>query len=635
MEKVRNQETITYSDFKKGYHYLQTNGYIDERERALDFYYGKQWAKATKNNKNIPRAVFNICKLQIVNKQSNIVSVPVAIRFFTNNSFQDTKFVTNFAKYLFKEMNHDRHRNKSAFDALVKGTAVQHMYYDQYKFGTYGDYEGGICEEILDFSRVAVANPFNKDVQAQKWVIIQSTRSVDAVKKLIKGNVTKEKLLAEELEEINKSKETPQEDVNTINVYLRYYRKNGEVYHSLSTKSVVIYKDKPLNPNLIKVSKVKNEKQDEEWIQLPDDTLTTNNIDEYSKIKFYRYPVHFLTFNESDESIYGKSELNDVIPTQRYINQLWSMQLLNVMNMAWDKYVVMPNALRNQIINDQSGQVLVDYSGTGNGIKRLGGMSAMANGVVELSAQAFNLHRTVHQITDLYTGQTEQKDIAASALSQLNNQADKPIDVLRQKLWNYEEEIGKTLDLFIKLYFTEQKFSYELSEAEMIAQGNNTNKYVEQTFDGNKFKDVQFHIVVEAVQGTKNSELVQENLAQSLFLNNTWANMSSHDKEAYIEMSPLAAPLKEQLRALMEKQKQDEIAAYQAQIQQLTQQNEMLVGVANRAKAGIDYLTSLNRSMEKSYRDEVKAHQDDVKVRDEAVAEIMNKEPDGKPLKKQ
>ena len=634
LEENKIQETNAYKEFLKGYHYLENNSYISDKNKAINFYFGKQWNAPTKNTKNIPRAVFNICKLQIVNKQANIVSVPVAIRFFTNNSFQSTKFVTNFAKYLFKEMNHDRYRSKATFDALVKGTAVQHMYYDQYKFGTYGDYEGGISEEIIDFSRVAVSNPFNKDIQAQKYVIIQSTRTIGSLKKMLSDSEDKIKLLEKEIEDANAPKETPIEDADTTNVYLKYYRINGEVYHSLSTKNVEIYKNRPLNPNLIKVAKNQEQKSDEEWLRLPDDELKTNNVDDYSEVKFYRYPVHFLTFNESDESIYGKSELNDVIPTQRYINQLWSMQLLNVVNMSWDKYVVMPNALRNQVITDQSGQVLVDYSGTGNGIKRLGGMNAMSNGVVELSAQAFNLHRTVHQITDLYTGQTDQKDIAASALSQLNNQADKPNDILRQKLWSFEEEIGKTLDLFIKLYFTEQKFSYELSEAEMISQGNNTNKYVESTFNSKDFRNIQFHVVAEAVQGTKNSELVQENLAQSLFLNNTWANMSTHDKEAYIEMSPLAAPLKEQLRALMEKQKQDEIAAYQAQIQQLTQQNEMLVGVANRAKAGIDYLTSLNKSMEKSYREEVKAHQDDVKARDEAVAEMVTKEPDGKPLKK-
>lgn len=578
--------------------------------------------------------MFNICKLQINNKQSNIVSVPVSIKFFTNNSLQDTKFVTNFAKYLFKEMNHDRHRNKAAFDALVKGTAVQHMYYDQYKFGTYGDYEGGVCEEIIDFSRVAVANPHNKDIQAQKWIVIKSTRSVGSLRKLFKEGSPEKELLERELEETNTNNETPIEDADTVNVYLRYFRKDGEVYHTLTTKNVTIYENKPLNPNLINVKKVTNEKEDEEWVQLPDESLTQQTTEQYSKVKFYRYPVHILTFNESDESIYGKSELNDVIATQRYINQLWSMQLLNVINMAWDKYVVLPNALRNQVINDKSGQVLVDHSGTGNGIRRLGGMNAMSNGVVELSAQAFNLHRTVHQITDLYTGQTEQKDIAASALSQLNNQADKPIDVLRQKLWGFEEEIGKTLDLFIKLYFTNQKFSYELSESELIEGGKGTNKFQEQTFEADKFRNVQFHVCVEAVQGTKNSELVQENLVQSLFLNGTWNNMTTHDREFYIKMSPLAAPFKDQMEALLQKQEADEIAQLQGQVQQLMQQNQALSQSLQRAKAGIDYQGNLIKSMEKSYRDEVKAHQDDVKARDEAVEEILNRDPDGTKLKK-
>lgn len=599
----------------------------------MKFYYGDQWGEIKKNTANIPRAVFNICKLQISNKKANIVSVPVAVKFFTNNDAQDTKLVTSFAKYLFKEMKHDRYRAKATWDALVKGTAVQHMYYDQNTFGTFGDYVGGLKEEIIDFSKVAVANPFNKDIQAQKWIIIRSLRSAGSIKQALRKDLNKLKEFEAELETYA-TKETPIQDSDNVSVYLKYYRRDGEVYHSLYTKNVTLYENKPLNPNLIKVKKVKG-KVDEEYLLLPDDTLTENNVSEYSKVKFYRYPVHFLTFNESDESIYGKSELNDVIATQKFINQLWSMQLLNVINMSWDKYVVLPNALQNQVINDQSGQVLVDYSKTGNGIKRLGGMNAMSNGVVELSAQAFNLHRSVHQITDLYTGQTEQKDIAASALAQLNSQADKPIDEARKLLWDFEEEIGKTMDLFIKLYFTKQTFNRELSEAEMIAQGKDANKIVSETFDGEKFKDVKFHIVTEAIQGTKNSELVQENLAQSLFLNGTWNNMTTHDKEAYIQMSPLAQTVKDQLSALIEKQKTDELAQQQAIIEQLKQQNSSLFNQVKKDEQTINYLGNIYKSLEKSYRDEVKAHQDDVKVRDEAVNEILTKEPDGSMLKKQ
>lgn len=618
----------------KCYSYLENNNYVSESNKAIDFYYGKQWTAPTKTNKNIPRAMFNICKLQINNKQANICSIPVSLKFFTNNSQQDTKFVTSFAKYLLKEMKHEIHRSKVTRDSLIKGTGVSHLYFDQNRLGTFGDYVGGVCEEILDFRNVAVSNPFNKDVQDQKWVIIRSQKSIGSLKRLLNNSEEKIKLLEKEIDEININKETPIQDNDNIFVYLRYFRINGEVYHSLQTRAVTIYKNKPLNPNLIKLDK-DNKEIDEELLNLPDEELENNKYDEYSSTKFYRYPISFLTFNDSDESIYGKSDLNDTISTQKYINQLYSMQLLNIINMAWDKYVVMPNALRNQVIDDKSGQVLVDYSNTGNGIKRLGGMNSMSNGVVEMAAQAFNMFRTVTQTTDLYTGQTEQKDIAASALAQLNSQADKPIDEARKKLWSYEEEEGKILELFIKLYYTQQRFSMELSEAELISKGQNSNRYEDALFDSNQYQNMEFHIVCEAIQGTKNSELVQENLLQTLFLNGSWNRMGTHDKETYLEMSPLAETIKDKLKALIEKQKVDEISQYQMQIQQLMEQNQQMAQALQRAKSYIDYSSNINKSMEKSYRDEVKIHQDEVKARDEAVEEILTKKVDETMVKKQ
>ena len=106
--------------------------------------------------------------------------------------------------------------------------------------------------------------------------------------------------------------------------------------------------------------------------------------------------------------------------------------------------------------------------------------------------------------------------------------------------------------------------------------------------------------------------------------------MTTHDREFYIKMSPLASPFKDEMEALLKKQEQDEIAQLQGQLQQLMQQNQMLVNALERARAGIEYMGNMNKSMEKSYKNEVKAHQDDVRVRDEAVQEILNKEPTGK-----
>ena len=220
IKKDELQETTAYKDFCKIHDYLTSNKYISQRDRAVDFYYGNQWGSVTENTKNVPRPVFNICKLQINNKQSNIVSVPVAIKFFTNNSAQegDTRLVTSFAKYLFKEMKHDRFRSKATWDGLVKGTAVQHLYYDQYSYGTFGDYVGGLKEEIIDFTKVAVANPFNKDVQAQKWIIIRSLKSVSSIKRMLKNKSDKLALLEKELSEFQ-TKENPGQEAENINVY--------------------------------------------------------------------------------------------------------------------------------------------------------------------------------------------------------------------------------------------------------------------------------------------------------------------------------------------------------------------------------------------------------------------------------
>jgi hypothetical protein len=99
-------------------------------------------------------------------------------------------------------------------------------------------------------------------------------------------------------------------------------------------------------------------------------------------------------------------------------------------------------------------------------------------------------------------------------------------------------------------------------------------------------------------------------------------------------MSPLAAPFKNEMEALLKKQEQDEISQLQAQLQQVTQQNQQMYSALQRAKQGIEYMGNINRSMEKSYKNEVKAHQDDVKARDEAVAEMVTKEPTGKVNKK-
>ncbi len=602
---------------------MENNKFLYWRQKGMDFFYGDQWGTVSNDTKNIPRAMFNLCKLHINNRQSNIVSVPVSFMYYTSSGVEDSNLMTKFVAYLLKEMKHDKYRRLAVKEADIKGTAVSHLYYDAYTLGTYGDYKGSLKEEIIDFKNVVVANPSNKDIQSQEWIIIKKVVPKRKIEKMLKGKSESIRKLNNECQ-TNDDGSVKQEGTDLVATFLKYYRINGEVYHSYSTRDIEIYKDRPLNPYLINI-KVENKENDTEIVNIPGE-LVENDINSYNKIHFYRYPVHLLTLNDSDNSIYGISALKDAISTQKIINQTVSMQVLNLMVMAWDKYVVHPNALRNQVIDDTCGQVLVDYSNTGNGIKRLGGTNAMSNGAMQLAGNVFELFRTVTQTTDLYTGETANKDIAASALAQLNNQADKPIEILRRKLWDYEEEIAKTIELFIKLYFTKQTFTYEYSEGEMISNGENSKRVEDLEFDSDKYRNINYYIVIEAQQGIENSDIVMENLIQSLFVNGTWNKMTTHDKEFYIKMSPLAKPLKEQMIALMKKQEQDEISQLRNQNNELMQQVNALSMTLQRAKNYNEYLSNVNKSMQQSYMKEVKSHQDDNKVRDNAVQQILSED---------
>lgn len=605
---------------------MEANEFASMIDQCTDFYYGKQWEKSTKYTKRIPKPVLNICRLIVDSKQANIVSTTTKLVFQTNNSHQETSYFTNFCSYLLKEMQYEKkHRSLLTKNALIKGISYAYLYWDSNAIGTYGDYVGGLRMERLDAKKVALSNPMLTDIQDQEWIIICSRNSVKSLKSKVKNKnlIIKPDNFNEGVDDV---KEIDDNDLCTT--YLKFYRKNGEVLYTLTTADVVIEKDKPLNPNLYKIDV---DEIDGQHIAIPAINLNENNVEDYQEIKFNRYPIQALVLKESDKSIYGVSELKDIINTQKYINHLYSMQLLNVQNTAWDKYIVSKGALRNQIITDEPGQVLVDHSPTGNGIRRMGGMNAMANGTIDLANNVFEMAKTINQTNDVFLGQTEQ-DLSGVATSLYQAQNEMPIDDMRKKLWAFEEELGKTIELFMKLYYSKQEYYYELDDATIIRNkminsmdiNSNlpTDKFQTGIYDSNDFKNVKFHVTVEAMQGSRDSIIKLNNLMEALFLNGAWGNMNVHARKLFVEMYDM--PEKDKFRALIEQEENEYISQLENQVQTLVAQNQQLQNSLKRSQNTIDYYGKFNTSMQQQYKNEVTAHQQDLNKFTKLLSEKEN-----------
>lgn len=641
--KDNDSATLNYQRWQNGQQYLNAKGLTTTIPQCVDFYEGRQWANVTENTKHIPRPVINMISKVVTNKQSNILSSPVHLNFRADNDEDTTEKFTKFASYQMKEMQQEWYNALAINDGLVKGTYVYHYYWDDKAIGKKGIVQGGIKCEIIDPLNVVVANPIVTDCQKQKWIMIRSREEVNAVKAMCENPQDAERITTDS-KSTNYSNEIEQEGDNLVYVYTRYFKKDNEVYFEKSTQSVDIHKPRPLNPYIsLKELEKKSSRDDEESKtpeiydidpqrhSTPDESLEDESLDEfeYQQTKFSYYPIEIGTLSPRDKSIYGLSEVEPLIETQKAVNFQLSMILLNAQSQGWGKYIVKAGALKGQKITNQPGQVLVDFSPVGSwGIKPMEGQQ-FSNGAFDIINQIIELTRMTTNSTDVVTGDQIKSDLSGTAIAQIQAQGQKPIEQMQKRFWRSLERIGKILECFYKLYYENVPYSYEINESEVdkryqemlrLAKEEGyrgelppVSRSAEGIFNGADYEHTAFNIVVEAGKGTQYSELMEMDFANNLILNGNIDKISPDNLELLIEMYPESAiPNKADLKRYIRRKQQSQIAQLQ---EKLTEASSLLSQAANELQQKDGQLQAMSeylKGMKKEFSDKITAQNDEI-----------------------
>ena len=202
------------------------------------------------------------------------------------------------------------------------------------------------------------------------------------------------------------------------------------------------------------------------------------------------YPVVVGNYEEREHSIFGIGEVEGVIPNQKSINFNIAMSLLNAQENAWGKYVVLPGALSGQTISNEPGQVLTDYSGTGEGIRRLK-ESAPTLAAMEMVDTLTRLTRVVTGSTEVMTGETLGGSMSGAAIAQLQSMAEQPVKELRRAFFSAKEKQGRILSEFFRYYYVRKEFPDGHGGTEL--------------FRGDEYGDGELSVIVRAVAGTSSS----------------------------------------------------------------------------------------------------------------------------------
>ena len=530
-----------WNDWENVLNYQRALNLKDTCEVCTNFLEGRQWAKATEKTKNLPRPVINIIKYIVNNKKSNVLSSKIKMIYKplaydsvdANLAVTGANQFTNFAGHINKQIKQEDLNNKAIKDGLVKGTYIFHYFWDKQAKTGMARYDGGLNGQIIDPLNIGFANPKEKDEQKQKWIIICGRENTQTIKEIAKQNG----LSSAEIELITSDDDTErnynvqeQDGEEYTTVLTKYFRKNGEVYYTKSTKNIVIQDETPLTPD---AEKIKLE-IDEEGKTNEDLEDTNPDKPDRQFFKMNLYPIVVGSWEEREKSIYGIGEVEQLIPTQKAVNFNYAMMLMSTQNIGFPKVAVRPRALQGKQLTNQPGEVVVDYSPNFDGIRYL--QPPSSNIVpITLTDKMIELTRTVTGATEVTNGEAIGANMAASAIVALQSQAKVPIEDIQKGFWRIHEKIARIWEQFFKAYYT---FNTDY----LIEKEGNE---VSESFNGADYQNVDFESSIDVGPGSAYSESMSISLLENAL------NRGDIDFDEFIELYPDSAmPFKSKLKEL-------------------------------------------------------------------------------------
>lgn len=542
-----NQAELIWNQYEKCNSYLRNKGLLGEWEKCEDFYDGNQWAKPTPRTKNLPRPVINICAMIADNKKAGILSEKTKIIFRPSEMFgtmldkaeQGANIFTKFCENLLPEM-HQEDLDDEYVENLVKlGTGIYHYYWDNEVIGGMTTpYVGGMRGEVLHPKNVLVANPREKDIQKQKYIIISSIESLSSVKNLAKKNGVKN------LEEISADTDIEDEatkELEVCTVLTRYSRVNNKIVWTKSTKNVMIQEPTYWEPSMNKLNLEEDYYNDDGSEMSEPDKAGKNENKTLSKKQLY--PIVMRSYKNRKDCIYGIGEVKQCIPNNQALNFNIAMMLLSVQQTAWPKIIQKVGALARQVITNTPGEIITDNSQTnGWGVQYLNapGFNSQA---LTLTDTLLNLTRTASGATEVVTGEVLGANMAASAIIALQNQAKKPIETAQKKFFRSHIDLGKIIEQFFKKYYTDERlFSYQDDQQTFV-----------NSMNGEQYSEIDFSTNIEVCAAGVFSESLSVSLLDQLL------SSGAIDIDDYIELYPDSIMVfKDRLKKIRQKKLEEE-----------------------------------------------------------------------------
>ena len=673
---IENQKSIDAILFEKHQNYMRNKGF----EACIPEWWAMYEGRQTQNfDDDLPRATENICGWVVDSQHATILGTTVTLNFTCFDKNMSTDGLKKFDEYVQKAIKMNQYCDIVVRDSLVGATGLLYHYWSDDITTIRGKQKGSMALDDIALEDFRCANPRLDSIQKQKWVGFEKRMEVKAIRATVSKKIKDyDKVIALIVPDDYTSKKAEYDadkdlmDSGLCSVLTRFFRIEGEVYWTRSTKTVQLCDPIPLNPNLTeKKLKIKDEAEkngyspddieiyelDPEVPTFQDEELENTDESKHAeeKEKFSLYPIAALSLIPRRKCLYGRSVIENIQDNQKIINFIISMVAKEIQDTAWATIIMKEGAANGQTWTGAPGGIFVDYTpGNNFGIKRLEGN--------QLNGQVMNYVTSIIDITKMITGTNELvdsssnlKDVTAYALQILEEQRNKRIEVLQNRYWRFLVDCAEIRLQFYKHYYPESYYLYELTDAEyqeeqeaykealkseeMITledgteisakeaakrKGEPTKVQRRKINPEEELRGHIFDIICEPGKGTKYSEIIDTDLINNLFLNGGYEKMSPDSFEMWLNLNPLMSESKKaDIRVLITKQRQSENAQLKGQLQEMTGMLQMALSRVKQLEILVQQKDASAASMEKSFKDSLGAAKEMVANRDEIIKQLQ------------
>lgn len=481
-----------YSLYTKGVGFNQQIELYQNVENNENFYVGKQW-EGVQSNGN-PTPVFNVVRRVTSFQVSKITADNFTIQTKPLNAIATydgatVKFsVEQICDIVNKQFAGLIERNKLVSlnrefvrNAAVDGDACLYSWFDP-DVETGQEAKGDIRTEIVENTRVYFGNQNDKSVETQPYIILQMRWQLDKAKRYAKDNgISDVEQLKTDQEMQGNYYDTLTDDKVTVLVYFAKDPDTGTVWSGKYTQNMTLEKLKDTGMK--------------------------------------RYPIVWMPWDYVQNCYHGYSLVEQVIPNQVYINQLFAMTLRSLMSTAFPKIIYDKSRIRNWD-GGVGRAIAVNGGGDINNIARVMDPATISPQVSQFIQMAIDYTQSLMGASDSALGDGRADN--TSAIIALQRASDAPMELIKNNVYQALEDLAYIYLDMMRVYYGQR-----ITQVKMLSNAQLNNQPLgmalpqqdfEERFDFGTLNNVVLNLTVDVGASSYWSEITTTQTLDNLLM---------------------------------------------------------------------------------------------------------------------